>query len=65
MPVAKRVAVAVMADTVSIQKMTSNVVQCLFNAIQWQMAEARGTNVEEEIKKMTDLPMGFMEKVRL
>lgn len=44
MPVAKRVAVAVMADT-------------------WQMAEARGTNVEEEIKKMTDLPMGFMEKI--
>ncbi|KAK6042105.1 hypothetical protein COOONC_20390 [Cooperia oncophora] len=44
MPVAKRTAVAVMADT-------------------WQMAEALGMNVEEEIKKMTDLPMGLMEKI--
>ncbi|WKX94631.1 hypothetical protein Q1695_011701 [Nippostrongylus brasiliensis] len=44
LPVAKRVAVATMADT-------------------WQMAEAMGTNVEDEIKKMKDLPMGFMEKI--
>nr|CDJ81669.1 Protein ZK418.2, isoform a [Haemonchus contortus] len=44
MPVAKRIAVAVMADT-------------------WQMAEAHGVNVEEQIKNMRDLPMGFMDKI--
>ncbi|KAK5966385.1 BTB domain-containing protein, partial [Trichostrongylus colubriformis] len=44
MPVAKRVAVAAMADT-------------------WQMAEALGVNVEEEIKKMDDLPTGLIDKI--